>query len=120
MLIYGPTWTVLAHLRISILEPDDLAEEYAGGRKDFLKVCAERMVNAANACAGHGRNGEGPPSIFQTSSQVRSWLKADIQPPEIEVRFAPKSGHSEANAGLPLLTQSRPCWLGLDRRRLAC
>jgi hypothetical protein len=28
----------------------------------------------------------------------RCWLKADIQPPQIEVRFAPKSGHSEAHA----------------------
>ncbi len=35
-------------------------------------------------------------------SNVSSWLKADIQPPQIEVRFTPKSGHSEAHAGLPL------------------
>ena len=30
-------------------------------------------------------------------------LKGDIQAPEIEVRFAPNTGHSEAHAGLPLL-----------------
>ena len=54
------------------------------------------------------------------------WLKADIQSPEIEVRFTPKTGHrrrdvrfgpdyvrlspnsrhSRASAGLPLMTQS--------------
>ncbi len=27
--------------------------------------------------------------------------------PEFDFRFAPESGHSEAHAGLPLLTQSR-------------
>ncbi len=37
---------------------------------------------------------------------VASWLKADIQPPKIDVCFTPKSGHSEARAGLPLLTQA--------------
>ncbi len=37
--------------------------------------------------------------------RVRLWLQADIQPPEIEVRFASNSRHSEAHAGLPLLTQ---------------
>ncbi len=37
---------------------------------------------------------------------VSFWLQADLQPPEIEVRSTPKSGHSEAHAGLPLLTQS--------------
>ncbi len=37
---------------------------------------------------------------------VASWLKADIQPPEIEVRLSPRSGHSEAYAGLPVLTHN--------------
>ncbi len=40
-------------------------------------------------------------------SNVRLWLQADIQRPEVDVRCTPKSGHSEAYAGLPLLTQSR-------------
>ncbi len=39
-------------------------------------------------------------------ANVRDWLKADLQPPEIEVRFAPNTGHSEAHAGLPLVTRS--------------
>ncbi len=39
-------------------------------------------------------------------SNFRLWLKADIQSPEIDFRFTPKSGHSEAHAGLPLVTQS--------------
>ncbi len=39
------------------------------------------------------------------SSHVAFWLQADIQPPEIDFRFAPNFGHSEAHAGLPLLTQ---------------
>ena len=51
------------------------AEEYAGESKNFLNECAERMVNVANACAGHDRNGEGPPLFFQASSQVRLWLR---------------------------------------------
>ena len=34
------------------------------------------------------------------------WLQADIQSPEIEVRFTPNNGHSEAHAGLPLMTHS--------------
>ncbi len=38
---------------------------------------------------------------------VCSWLKADIQSPKIDFRFTLKSGHSEAHAGLPLLTQRR-------------
>ncbi len=37
---------------------------------------------------------------------VRSWLKADHPRPEIEVRFAPNTGHSESHAALPLLTQA--------------
>ncbi len=39
-------------------------------------------------------------------SNVASWLQADIQSPEIDFRSSPKSGHSEAHAGLPLLTQA--------------
>ncbi len=41
---------------------------------------------------------------FRTSNtrpEVRSWLQADIQSPEIDVRFTPNNGHSEAHAGLP-------------------
>ncbi len=38
-------------------------------------------------------------------ADVRFWLEADIQPPEIEVRSTPNSGHSEAHAGLPVSTQ---------------
>ena len=37
---------------------------------------------------------------------VSCWLQTDLQTPEIEVRFAPGSGHSEAPAGLPLVTRS--------------
>ncbi len=36
----------------------------------------------------------------------RCWLKADIQSLEIEVRFTPNSGHSEAHAGLLLVVES--------------
>ncbi len=39
--------------------------------------------------------------------RVRLWLQADMQPPEFEVRSTPNSGHSEAHAGLPVMTQSR-------------
>ena len=37
---------------------------------------------------------------------VRKWLLADIQPPEIDFRFTPNTRHSEAHAGLPVLTRS--------------
>ncbi len=36
---------------------------------------------------------------------VASWLQADIQSPEIDFRLTPNTGHSEAHAGLPLVTQ---------------
>ena len=29
-----------------------------------------------------------------------------MEPPEIDFRYAPNSGHSEAHAGLPLVTQA--------------
>ena len=38
--------------------------------------------------------------------EVSLWLGTDIQPPEIDVRFTPRSGHSEAHAGLPVLTHN--------------
>jgi hypothetical protein len=40
------------------------------------------------------------------SFDFRWWLKADLQPPEFDFRFPPNNGHSEAHAGLPVLTQS--------------
>ena len=46
-------------------------------------------------------------AIFAGITNFRLWLKADIQSPEIEVRFTPNNGHSEAHAGLPLVTQRR-------------
>ncbi len=38
----------------------------------------------------------------------RFWLQADIQSPEIDFRCTPNSGHSEAHAGLLLVTRSGP------------
>ncbi len=48
--------------------------------------------------------------VFDNSRQPNfcCWLQADIQSLEIEVCSTPKSGHSEAHAGLPFLTQRRP------------
>ncbi len=46
-------------------------------------------------------------ALDQHFLNVCSWLQADIQPLEIEVRFTPNSGHSETHAGLPLVTQRR-------------
>ncbi len=40
-------------------------------------------------------------------SNVRCWLQADLQSPEIDFRFAPNKRHFEAHAGLPGLTRSR-------------
>ncbi len=37
---------------------------------------------------------------------VSLWLQADIQSPEIDFRLTPNNGHSEAHAGLPLVTHS--------------
>ncbi len=34
------------------------------------------------------------------------WLKADLQPSEIDFRSSPNTGHSEARVGLPVLTLS--------------
>ncbi len=41
---------------------------------------------------------------YNAPADFRNWLQADLQAPEIEVRFTPKSRHFEAHAGLPLLT----------------
>ena len=40
-------------------------------------------------------------------AHFRSWLQADLQPPENEVRSTPNNGHFVAHAGLPLLTRRR-------------
>ncbi len=40
------------------------------------------------------------------STDFSFWLQADIQSPEIDFRSTPNNGHSEAHAGLPVLTQS--------------
>ncbi len=50
-----------------------------------------------------------------TCSDFRLWLQADIQPPKIDFRLTPNNGHSEAHAGLPLLTRS-----GLKSDRFDC
>ena len=41
----------------------------------------------------------------QRTAHVACWLKADIQSPKIDFRFTPNTGHSEAHAGLPLVTR---------------
>jgi len=38
-------------------------------------------------------------------SNVWVWLQADLQPPEIDFCSTPNKRHSEAHAGLPLLTR---------------
>ena len=40
------------------------------------------------------------------SDDFSSWLRTDIQSPEIDFRFTPDNGHSEGYAGLPVLTQA--------------
>ncbi len=45
------------------------------------------------------------------------WLQADIRSPEIDFRLTPNNGHSEAHAGLPLLTQA--VWKLSSRRERA-
>ena len=35
--------------------------------------------------------------LMSRYSNVRVWLKADIQPPEIDFRFTPNNGHSSSN-----------------------
>ncbi len=46
------------------------------------------------------------PKIPCQQGAVHTWLKADIQSAEIEVCSTPKTGHSDARAGLPGLTQN--------------
>ena len=36
----------------------------------------------------------------------RLWLDSEVQSPEIDFRFTPESRHSEAHAGLPVMTHS--------------
>ncbi len=83
-------------LRTRILAPRTLREH------------RRRELAASDAVdAFHHRHRDVPHCGYYGAARVRSWLKADIQSPEIEVRFAPESGHSAAHAGLPLLTRSR-------------
>ncbi len=42
---------------------------------------------------------------FRRYRHDRFWLQGDIQPPEIDFRLSPNFGHSEAHAGLPVLTR---------------
>ncbi len=44
--------------------------------------------------------------MLEKGRNVVFWLKADMPSPEIDVCFTPRSGHSEAHAGLPLLTHT--------------
>ncbi len=46
------------------------------------------------------------PKIPCQQGAVHTWLKTEVQPPEIDFRSTPNNGHSEAHAGLPLLTHS--------------
>ncbi len=55
--------------------------------------------------------------LAEAGSNVASWLQADIQSPKIDFCFTPNSGHSEAHAGLPVLTHSRHG--GSDRTGIA-
>ncbi len=43
---------------------------------------------------------------FTPRSMSAYWLQGDIQPPEIDFRSSPNTGHSEAHAGLPLVTHN--------------
>jgi len=56
-----------------------------------------------NPCQGSGGYWSGI-SGFSRHANVASWLQADLQPPEIDFRLPPNSGHSEAHAGLLLVT----------------
>ena len=38
--------------------------------------------------------------------RVRLWLDSEVQSPEIDFRFTPKTGHSVTHAGLPFVTRS--------------
>ncbi len=52
-----------------------------------------------------------------TELNDRLWLQGDIQSPEIDFRLTPNSGHSEAHAGLLLVTRNghSKCWRKLTR-----
>ncbi len=69
---------------------------------------ADFAISAADAVdnSHHQHRNVQYSGVVLLAPNVSFWLQADIQPLEIEVRFAPKSGHSEAHAGLPLLTRS--------------
>jgi hypothetical protein len=43
------------------------------------------------------RHRDAPNCGYYGAARVRSWLQGDIQSPEIDFRFAPKSGHPRWN-----------------------
>jgi len=46
--------------------------------------------------------------FHEDALNVRIWLQGDIQPPKIDFRLTPNNGHSEAHAGLLLVTRLGP------------
>ncbi len=83
-----------------------------------------QIISYQNSCVGNlflGRNSSSRsrhgkrPGSLRDEVHVSFWLQADIQPPEIEVRCTPSSGHSawvkskprRAAAAMALPTQSR-------------
>ena len=67
------------------------AEEYAGESKNSLNECAERMVNASDACAGHGRNGEGPPRFSRQALKSGYGYKQTSSRPKSTSALPPKA-----------------------------
>ncbi len=83
------------------------AEEYAGESKNFLNECAERMINAADACAAMAGMEWNHPRYSRQALKTACGYERKFQPPPRHVCLSPNFGHSEAHAGLPLLP-SRP------------
>ncbi len=74
-------------------------------KADCWKAQADDSLHSASnqKCSDHCENGEGikhPAKLPRESSgqkpsrKVSLWLQGDIQPPEIDFRFAPESRHS--------------------------
>ncbi len=69
---------------------------------------ADFVISAADAVdsSHHQHHNVQYYGVVLLALNVSYWLQGDIQSPEIDFRLTPNSGHSEAHAGLPVLTHS--------------
>ncbi len=103
---YGPNWTLSAHLRISILEPDVQGRSVCWREQNFLNECAERVVNAGRCLrwpwpAWRGATLDFPDKlsspVVAEASLIRRWPSSSKRNP-FRCRIFALRGHASFRA----------------------